>query len=292
MISNSRFPIFEAYDTKQQKALALKVFLHKNKGPSNSYKNEARFQETSHPHIVSIVKTQANIECFMKGKIVNVSTVSMELAPYRDSAGLISTLQLYKSEKLIRTYFHQMIEGIEYLHSKGIYHMDIKCANLLLGEDFKLKVTDFALSYMNGDSCLRGTGTKNYRAPELLERAVTDHKNSDIYSAGIVLFAMMAGFMPYSEDKETTGYELLELLKKQDGDFWKILKKLIPMKISFGKDFKKLFFGMINSNPEERMTIADIKKSKWYKGSIYSEKKLAKVMTERIKKAELIAKKA
>mmetsp|Transcript_15068 Transcript_15068/g.12783 ORF Transcript_15068/g.12783 Transcript_15068/m.12783 type:complete len:89 (-) Transcript_15068:754-1020(-) len=71
-------------------------------------------------------------------------------------------------ETLVRTYFHQLVNAVEHIHSKGYAHLDIKTENLLLGKDYALKVSDFDLC-REAEIPLgfRGYGTKNFRAPEL-----------------------------------------------------------------------------------------------------------------------------
>ncbi|KAE8676545.1 CBL-interacting serine/threonine-protein kinase 24 [Hibiscus syriacus] len=73
------------------------------------------------------------------------------------------------SEAEDRRYFQQLIDGVEFCHSKGVYHRDLKPENLLLDSQGNLKISDFGLSALpeQGVSLLRTTcGTPNYVAPE------------------------------------------------------------------------------------------------------------------------------
>jgi len=70
----------------------------------------------------------------------------MEYAPFGNFSTLIKKYGLGYNETLVRTYFHQLIEGLSELHRNGIAHLDIKPANLLLGSDYQLKVCDFNIS--------------------------------------------------------------------------------------------------------------------------------------------------
>jgi len=97
-----------------------------------------------------------------------ISYIVITLAPYGDFLDLIIHYRVPFDEILVRTYFHQLIEGLEYLHESGVCHLDIKTENLLLGADFKLKITDFDLSYIAGDEKIKSFGTKFFRAPELI----------------------------------------------------------------------------------------------------------------------------
>mmetsp|Transcript_1038 Transcript_1038/g.929 ORF Transcript_1038/g.929 Transcript_1038/m.929 type:complete len:106 (+) Transcript_1038:460-777(+) len=104
----------------------------------------------------------------------------MELAPYGDLADMIMTPKYVCDEKLVRTMFRQLVAGVEYIHSKNIAHLDIKPENILIGENYTLKLTDFDGSV----SCEAGTqthvgkkggcGTINYRAPEMISNESFD----------------------------------------------------------------------------------------------------------------------
>eukprot|EP00330_Aristerostoma_sp_ATCC50986_P003424 CAMPEP_0114590536 /NCGR_PEP_ID=MMETSP0125-20121206/12772_1 /TAXON_ID=485358 ORGANISM="Aristerostoma sp., Strain ATCC 50986" /NCGR_SAMPLE_ID=MMETSP0125 /ASSEMBLY_ACC=CAM_ASM_000245 /LENGTH=88 /DNA_ID=CAMNT_0001788097 /DNA_START=254 /DNA_END=516 /DNA_ORIENTATION=+ len=84
--------------------------------------------------------------------------------------------------KFVRTLFHQLISGIEYLHTHKYAHLDIKLSNLAIGEDFKLKILDFD-AY--SDPMILGKGTCCFRAPELMNDQCQYPQPSDIYSVGI-----------------------------------------------------------------------------------------------------------
>jgi len=91
--------------------------------------------------------------------MIEASCIAMEYAPYGDFCDIIASYAIYDDEILIRTFFHHLIEGMKYLHERKISHLDIKLDNLLLGEDFNLKLTDFDLSHIEGDSPVTSKGT-------------------------------------------------------------------------------------------------------------------------------------
>mmetsp|Transcript_11694 Transcript_11694/g.10164 ORF Transcript_11694/g.10164 Transcript_11694/m.10164 type:complete len:87 (-) Transcript_11694:342-602(-) len=86
------------------------------------------------------------------------------------------------------------------MHGKGIAHLDVKLSNMLLGENFDLKIADFDSAYTRGDIVVLGKGSKNYRPPELKETISKDPWAVDIYSAGIVVFNLLTGSLPFTED--------------------------------------------------------------------------------------------
>ncbi|KAG1354654.1 CBL-interacting protein kinase 9 [Cocos nucifera] len=103
-----------------------------------------------------------------------------------------------------RRYFQQLINAVDYCHSRGVYHRDLKPENLLLDSYGNLKVSDFGLSafapQIREDGLLHtACGTPNYVAPEVLNDKGYDGTASDIWSCGVILFVLMAGYLPFDE---------------------------------------------------------------------------------------------
>lgn len=106
------------------------------------------------------------------------------------------------SERDAKFFFLQLLLGLRYMHKKGIAHRDIKCDNLLLsdhGTSPLLKISDFGLSKIlqnNNTVC----GTKFYASPEIINNVVDYTVKVDIWSAGVVLYAMLSGTFPFHQD--------------------------------------------------------------------------------------------
>jgi len=77
--------------------------------------------------------------CEETNEAFSFSYLILEFAPFGDLYDLIAFSKVDFDEKLTRTYFHQLVEGLFYLHSNGVSHMDLKPANILLGKDFFAK---------------------------------------------------------------------------------------------------------------------------------------------------------
>ncbi|KAJ1702979.1 hypothetical protein LUZ63_002758 [Rhynchospora breviuscula] len=109
--------------------------------------------------------------------------------------------QGHLTEDEARKYFQQLIDAIDYCHSRGVYHRDLKPENLLLDSHGVLKVSDFglsALAHVREDGLLRtACGTPNYVAPEVLSDKGYDGRASDIWSCGVILFVLLAGYLPF-----------------------------------------------------------------------------------------------
>ncbi|KAI8003760.1 CBL-interacting serine/threonine-protein kinase 8 [Camellia lanceoleosa] len=117
------------------------------------------------------------------------------------------------SENESRRYFQQLIDGADYCHSKGVYHRDLKPENLLLDSEGNLKISDFGLSALPGEgvSLLRTTcGTPNYVAPEVLSHKGYDGAVADVWSCGVILYVLMAGYLPFDEIDLTTLYSKID----------------------------------------------------------------------------------
>ncbi|SPP86130.1 testis-specific serine/threonine-protein kinase 1 [Drosophila guanche] len=110
----------------------------------------------------------------------------------------------FLDEAQSRKLFRQLISAVEYIHSKGVVHRDIKCENLLLDEDWNLKLIDFGFARKDTRSSdnqvvLSKTfcGSYAYASPEILKGVAYDPFMSDIWACGVVCYAMVFGRLPY-----------------------------------------------------------------------------------------------
>jgi serine/threonine protein kinase len=110
----------------------------------------------------------------------------------------------YLSEAEARVYFIEMCEGLQFVHSQNVAHRDLKPENTLLDANGHCKLSDFGLARFVGPSGLASTscGTPCYVSPEILSGRSYDAKKSDIWSLGVVLFAMLTGQLPWSQKNQ------------------------------------------------------------------------------------------
>lgn len=274
-ISSSKFPVFLINDPETNNQYALKLFPYENQNVNRAFLNESRFTFLDHPNIISFRKAHKAQKVNHKETKSLASYIIMDYAPNGDFTRLVPKMISLKDEKLVRTYFHQLIEGLEYLHNNRVCHMDLKLDNLLIDENFTLKITDFDVACVTDDSYTIGRGTKNYRCPELREETCYDPYAADVYSAGIILFVLLTGCFPYLEDTIVEGYNLSKLLDEESPLYWKALASI---NLKIGEDAKDLFWSMIRYDPIERATLSEIKTSKWYSAEVYSAEELKKIL--------------
>jgi len=277
----SRNEIFLGLCSDTQEFFAIKAYPKEQDKVSSSFLNERRFLFLDHKNIISMKPTLKNMTCCLEERMPNKSFLIMEYAPYGNFYELLASKKLKFDETLARTYFRQLIEGLEYLHEQGVAHLDLKPHNLLLGNNFQLKIADFDLAMLREDKIIRGRGSKFYRAPELLGSKMSNPMLADIYSAGIFLFLMKTGgTLPHVEGRKYKGVNLFELMNEDNEKFWETHLEFLGEGPNFvSEDFKTLFNSMTKKKAKERASLGEIKKSRWYNGDFYDDKELERVMT-------------
>lgn len=150
-------------------------------------------------------------------------------------------------------FFQQVISGIEYIHRCGICHRDLKPENLLLDESKNIKIVDFGLSntYPTGGLLKTACGSPCYAAPEMIAGKKYHGLLSDIWSCGIILYAMTCGYLPF-EDPNTN-----KLYKK-------ILACDYTIPSSLSQTLKDLMKKILNTDPNKRINIENIRSHDWY----------------------------
>ncbi|KAG9439384.1 hypothetical protein H6P81_019549 [Aristolochia fimbriata] len=156
-----------------------------------------------------------------------------------------------------RKYFQQLINAVDYCHSRGVFHRDLKPENLLLDSYGVLKVSDFGLSALpqqvREDGLLYTTcGTPNYVAPEVINNKGYDGAKADLWSCGVILFVLMAGYLPFEEANLASLYK-------------KIFKADFTFPSWFSSGAKKLIKRILDPNPSTRITISEIIENEWFK---------------------------
>lgn len=155
-------------------------------------------------------------------------------------------------------YFRQIIEALEYMNSCGVYHCDLKFENILLDDNFNIKICDFGISSTNIISNIP-KGTPLYTAPENYNCKDHDCSKSDIWSIGIILFIMLTGDIPIEDKANINDPLFIKIMQNNFNDSpWDLFRSV------FGKD---LCTKILKINPDIRLNISQIKDHPYYIGS-------------------------
>ena len=148
--------------------------------------------------------------------------------------------------------FSQILSGLEYMHNNYIAHCDVKLENMLFDEYGDAKLTDFGLSRsFAGDISFTSTGgSPMYASPEVVKGVEFKGRNADIWSMGVCLYLMIVGDFPFQ------GKDLRELVRN-------ILKSNFTVPDYVSPLFKDLIYKILEKNPDNRLTIQQIKEHPW-----------------------------
>jgi serine/threonine protein kinase len=244
-----------AINTETKEAVAVKV-LDKEKiqkqNMGNQIKKEISIMKmVKHEYIVGMIEVLAS-----KTKIFIV----LELIVGGELFDKIVTVGKLTEDQAF-FYFNQLVEGVEYCHKLGVCHRDLKPENLLLDEHGNLKISDFGLSSLYvGDAEMDGAsrtellhttcGTPNYVAPEVIADQGYDGKKADVWSIGVILYVLIAGFLPFDEG---TIMALFSKIQKADFTYpnW------------FTPEVKALLDQVLVADPKRRITLTLLKDHPW-----------------------------
>ena len=247
-----------------------------------------------HPNIIKTYKISENPKNFY---IIMEYCNGGELFNY-----IVEKEKLEENEASM--FFYQLINALEYIHSLGIAHRDLKPENLLLIDNKIIKIIDFGLSnYFNGEKNLETPcGSPSYASPEIIKGEAYNGFSIDIWASGIIMFAMLCGYLPFDDDEEEEDDEegeekSHEKNKSEDNNehnsseesnesddneilFQRILEGKLDFPDYLSKDAIDLMKKILVVDPKQRIEIKDIKKHKFYllgqKNFLLNQKNISK----------------
>lgn len=242
--------VYHAKNVKTNESVAIKI-IDKEKvlkiGLIAHIKREISIlRRVRHPNIVQLFEVMAT-----KAKIYFV----MEYVKGGELFNKVAKGRL--KEEVARKYFQQLISAVGFCHARGVYHRDLKPENILLDEDGNLKVSDFGLSAISEQIKQDGLfhtfcGTPAYVAPEVLARKGYDAAKVDVWSCGVILFVLMAGYLPFHDQNVMAMYK-------------KIYKGEFRCPRWFSPELTRFLTRILDTNPETRITIPEIMENRWFK---------------------------
>ncbi|XP_003738797.1 5'-AMP-activated protein kinase catalytic subunit alpha-2-like [Galendromus occidentalis] len=197
-----------------------------------------------HPHIIKmyqVISTPTDI--FMVMEYISGG----ELFDY-----IVKRGRLKESEA--RRLFQQIISAVDYCHRHRVVHRDLKPENVLLDKNNNVKIADFGLCnfMMDGEFLRTSCGSPNYAAPEVISGKLYAGPEVDIWSCGIILYALLCGRLPFDDEHVSL------LFKKINAGVFSIPDHLAKPVVS-------LLVHMLQVNPIRRATVDDIKSHDWFK---------------------------
>ncbi|KAF8929539.1 hypothetical protein BGZ58_008873 [Dissophora ornata] len=205
------------------KSYALKIILKKTLQGKSSIETEISvLSKVRHPNCVSL------LELFETEEAVYLVT---DLAEGGELFDQLLKKGFYGEGDAARL-VHQILLGVEYLHSMGVVHRDLKPENLLFedkSENSRLMITDFGLSKVltgGNDVLMTACGTPGYVAPEVLEQ-IGHGKPVDMWSVGVIAYTLLCGYTPFwGEDQPSLFESIISGEYEYEEEYWKDISPL------------------------------------------------------------------
>ncbi|CAL1592923.1 unnamed protein product [Knipowitschia caucasica] len=197
-----------------------------------------------HPHIIKLYQVISTpTDFFMVMEYVSGG----ELFDYICKHGRVEDTEA-------RRLFQQIISAVDYCHRHMVVHRDLKPENVLLDANKNAKIADFGLSNMmsDGEFLRTSCGSPNYAAPEVISGRLYAGPEVDIWSCGVILYALLCGTLPFDDDHVPT------LFKKIRGGVFYMPEYLT-------RTVASLLMLMLQVDPLKRATIKDIREHEWFK---------------------------
>ena len=244
---------------------AVKVGVHKLSGAVVAIKNfkksdiKSEVEQKGIEREIKIMKAANHQHVIRLYEVIDSPTnyyLVMECAPNGDLGAHLEKVRRL-GEADAAKFLVQTASAVAHCHGRGVVHRDLKPENLLLDGNMDIKLTDFGLSALVKPGVLLKVpcGTPAYSAPELISRQPYDGTRADVWSLGVLLFAMLSAALPFNNDDED---EVVRAVTAGDFAFapkasW---KKVTPQAID-------VVSRLLRVRPEARATLAELRAHAW-----------------------------
>lgn len=179
----------------------------------------------------------------------------LEYCPRGELFDLLSSEGCLASD-VVLDYTQQLVHALAFCHRRGICHRDLKLENILVSQSGALKIADFGMASLTfpGSFLRTSCGSPQYCAPEVILGESYNGAIADIWSLGIILYAMTTGGLPFDDDN----FQRL-VMKIQSGAFY--MPSEVPQPIA------QLITRMLDPDASTRITLDEIKESEWFNSS-------------------------
>lgn len=197
-----------------------------------------------HPHVIQLYEI---IETPRQLYLITEYCSGGELFDHIVASGRVK-------EKEACRFFHQILGGVEQIHKMSVVHRDLKPENLLLDDHKNIKIVDFGLSntFQEGQLLKTACGSPCYAAPEMIAGQRYVPSRCDVWSCGVILFALVCGYLPF-EDQNTANL------------YRKILNADYEPPKFISDNVRDLISKMLTTDPDQRYTISRIRAHPWYR---------------------------
>ena len=154
--------------------------------------------------------------------------------------------------KIFKKIFKQIFDAMNYIHKRNIAHRDIKLENILMTKNYEIKIIDFGFGMYNPQNKLQNffCGTPNYMPPEIAFKKPYNGQKADLWSLGVLVYKMFCADFPFKG--------------KNEKDLYKAIERGKFKMAAYTPDYaRKIILGMIELNPNKRMTCESVLKSEW-----------------------------
>ena len=201
--------VYRAFDLKSRQTVALKVLREEYEEDAEyleRFKREAEVcRKLNHPNVVNMIDS---------GKVGGISYIALEYVDGKTLKELIHEAGRMEQEEAVR-YALQILSALGHAHQRGIIHRDVKPQNVLVTRNGQAKITDFGIAGMAETKTLTSEGnvigSVHYFSPEQA-KGMRATAASDLYSAGIILYEMLCGHVPF-EGETAVSVAMMHLME-------------------------------------------------------------------------------